>query len=90
MGWFGDRCLFLELAGEQAIQDKILWPKCCDSDKNSVVQSLEVISISRFLTKKILADTEECRDFVKLYRFKTGDNFAKRYYKVVNIEQCCF
>ena len=44
------------------------------------------LSLSRFSTKKILADTEECRDFVKLYRFKTGDNFAKRYYNVVNID----
>ena len=45
-----------------------------------------VISISRFPTKKILADTEECRDFVKSYRFETGDNFENIYYKVVNID----
>ena len=88
MEWFGGRCLFLELAGEQAIQNKIPWVKCSSSGKNNVVRSLEVISISRFPTEKILAEEcrKECRDFVKLYRFKTGDNFRKRYYKLVNID----
>ena len=47
-----------------------------------------VIPISRFPKKNTLAYTEECKDFVKLYRFITGDNFEKRCYKLVNIDFC--
>ena len=45
-----------------------------------------VISLSRFPTMKILADTKECRELVKPYRFKTGNSFETRYCKVVNID----
>lgn len=67
MGWIGDRCLFWNPAGEQDIQHKILWIKRSNSGKNSAVQSLEVVFISRFLTKKVLAGTDKCSDLVKSY-----------------------
>ena len=87
VGWFGDRCLFWYLHVSKLFMTKFYESNILTVAKIVWHVTLKlVIPISRFPKKNILAYTEECKDFVKLYRFKTGDNFEKRCYKLVNID----
>lgn len=72
MEWYGDRCLF--------------WDFTTKFYESIALTGKLVISLSRIPTMKILADTKECRELVKSYRFKTGNSFEIRYYKVIDVD----
>lgn len=72
MEWYGDKCLF--------------WDFTTKFYESIALTGKLVISLSRIPTMKILADTKECRELVKSYRFKTGNSFEIRYYKVIDVD----